>query len=153
MANFNTYGSFKTYMDQLSNSDRCNIVDELLPMCVRNLSNPTMNRSTFRHIHSAITTYSNRTRKRIPTSDLFKIWLCAMSDIKEINKWQFNGKNIYKPSVKDRGNTPSQWRRKKPRRETIRDCNGDAIPRKWLDRFAPSVKTQEDWQKSQKNLF
>ena len=132
-------------MDQLSKSDRLTIAREL---CVASES-----RLESKLIPGAILSEIAKSRTQVYVKQkasnwcLWKLWVFAMKPEGDLKNWVMTTTQCYRR----RPNT-SQFPYARPksdirqrRRPTIRDCNGDAIPRRLLDKFWPHIRTQADW--------
>jgi hypothetical protein len=138
---------FVKHMSGLSLSDRGVIIRELITHGSSRMFENTIP-AVFRKEIAQVTSKFLHKGKLSP-KDVWKMWVFVMKPIEDLKNWRVTGDQCYR--VKPTG-TPwafqrSQHRRQasKPRRETIRDVNGNAVPRRWIDRFCPHVKTQADW--------
>lgn len=132
-------------MDQLSRPDRLKVANEL---CVSSES-----RLKSRLIPSALISEIVKVRTRIlvkkkaSTWSLWKLWVFVMKPEGDLKNWRMTTNQCYRlnPKTTQFPYTRPRTTQTRTRRETIRDCNGDAVPRRWLDKFAPHIKTQADW--------
>jgi len=140
-------------MDVAPRAERMKVANEL---CVASES-----RLKSRKIPGAILNEITHVRSRIlmkkkaSTWNLWKLWVFVIKPEDDLKNWRMTAKQCYrldpnKPAYMkytqhDLMKARPRTNQKRERRPTIRDCNGDAVPRRWLDRFAPHIKTQADW--------
>jgi hypothetical protein len=132
-------------MNSLSRNERLDIANALCVACVPRLGSqliPGALQSEIIHVRSRVIR-----KKKCNTLNLWKLWVFAMKPHGDLKNWRMTGTQCYRTSPPGSG---KRWSRPltnqtRTRRPTIRDVNGDVVPRRWLDRFAPHVKTQEDW--------
>lgn len=137
-------------LDQMSRSERITIAQEL---CAASAG-----RLTSRLIPGAIISEIVKVRTRILVKkkasswSLWKLWVFVIKPEGDLKNWRMTTTQCYRlnPHRANSNYYHQQYLRprtdqSRTRRPTIRDCNGDAVPRRWLDRFAPHVRTQADW--------
>jgi len=137
-------------MDQLSRPDRLTIARELCVASEPRLSSRLIPGAMISEIVKVRTRIL--VKKKASTWTLWKLWVFVMKPEGDLRNWRMTTTQCYRLNP-HRAN--SNYRRQqdlrprtdqsRTRRPTIRDCNGNAVPRRWLDRFAPHIRTQADW--------
>lgn len=135
---------FKT-MSQLNRQERLTIARELCVASEPRLPSQLIPGAMISEIVNTRTRVL--VRQKVSNWSLWKLWVFVMKPEGDLKNWRMTTTQCHRitprtiqfPYSRPRG---SQSR---TRRSTIRDCNGNAIPRRWLDRFAPHIKTQQDW--------
>lgn len=141
---------FVKIMDQMSRNDRLQVAHELClasePRLRSNLI-PGAMLSEIAHVRTRVLV-----KRKASTWSLWKLWVFVMKPEGDLKNWRMTTTQCYRLNPKRAANNYYHQQYQRPRteqtrtrRETIRDCNGDAVPRRWLDRFAPHIKTQADW--------
>lgn len=137
--------TFCQAMDQLSRQERLIIAREL---CVASESR-LMSRLIPGAMISEIVLTRTRVlvKKKASTWTLWKLWVFVMKPEGDLKNWRMTTTQCYrlKPQTVQFKWERSKTIRTRQRRSTIHDCNGNAVPRRWLDKFAPHIRTQEDW--------
>lgn len=136
---------FVKQIDQVTRPERVVIASELYEVIKPRLLDeriPGYMRSHIAQVWNRV-----RTKQRISSANMWQLWVMAMKPVGDLKNWRMTDKQCYR--LNPRHNQFPTERPKttqtRTRRETIRDCNGDAVPRRWIDRFAPHIKTQADW--------
>lgn len=141
---------FCKIMDQLSRIDRLKIAHELCvasePRLRSNLV-PGAMLNEIAHVRTRILV-----KKKASTWSLWKLWVFVMKPEGDLKNWRMTTTQCYRLKPQRAATNYYHQQSLRPRtnqsrtrRETIRDCNGDAVPRRWLDRFAPHIRSQADW--------
>jgi hypothetical protein len=138
---------FVSHMTRFSLFDRGLIIQELIATSSGRMFELSIPGAFRKEISRLVSKFLHK--GRLSPRDVWKLWVFAMKPIDDLKNWRITGDQCYK--IKPKG-TPWAFQRSQPvrhnkpkRRETIRDVNGDAVPRRWIDRFCPHVKTQQDW--------
>lgn len=86
-------------------------------------------------------------KQRISSCKLWQLWVMGMKPVGDLKNWRMTDTQCYrlKPRTTQFPYSRPRSNQKKKRRKSIRDINGNAVPWRWIDRFAPHIKTQEDW--------
>ena len=146
----NSKKEFVSYISGLSRSQRSDVIQELLLA----IATPLNNLIVPNDLKKEMLFVRNRFQKknRLQNHDLWKLWVFAMKPAEDLRNWVMTRHQCYRLKPKrmrsDRHYNHTGRPRtdqKRTRRPSIRDCNGNAVPRRWLDRFAPHIKTQWDW--------
>ena len=132
-------------IDSLSRVDRLSVALALCEASHTRITNqliPGALRREIAQVRSRI-----QLKKRASTWNMWKLWVFVMKPIGDLHNWRMTAKQCYRLQPSSSAGAVSRPRidQKRSRRATIRDCNGHAVPRRWLDRFAPHVRTQADW--------
>jgi hypothetical protein len=138
---------FVSHMCKISHLERGLIITELISASSERMFEQSIPGSFRKEISRVISKFLQK--GRLSPRDIWKLWVFTMKPVVDLKNWRVTGDQCYR--VKPTG-TAWAYQRSQPvrqarprRRETIRDVNGDAVPRRWLDRFCPHIKTQEDW--------
>lgn len=151
--NSNSKKEFISHISRFTRQERSQVITELLLACAGPLDREVVPAN----LKQEITYVRSRFLKknRLQNHDVWKLWVFAMKPSEDLRNWVMTRHQCYrlKPQTK-RSNRHYDYHarprtdQKRARRPSIRDCNGMAVPRRWLDRFAPHIKTQEDWDNS-----
>jgi len=145
MNEFNSKKQFVAHMSSITRSDRITIATELYQLVQPRLMDERIPGSLRSHI--AWVWNRIRVKKRATDSALWQLWVMAMKPTGDLKNWRMPGNQCYrvKPSSVQFPYSRPRTTNTRTRRATIRDCNGDSVSRRWLDRFAPHIRTQADW--------
>lgn len=99
-------------------------------------------------IHREISVTRSRilSRQRVSNWDLYKLWIYTQRDPGDLINWSMRTTQCWRREPRTTQIRPPSHRRR--RRSTIRDVNGDVVPRAWLDRWCPDIRTQADWDRT-----
>jgi len=141
---------FKT-MSQLNRQERLTIATELCVASEPRLQSQLIPGAMISEI--VLTRTRVLVKQKVSNWCLWKLWVFVMKPEGDLKNWRMTTTQCYR--IQPRTATSSfhqQYEYYRPasnqsrrRRAIIRDCNGHAVPRRWLDRFAPHIRTQEDW--------
>lgn len=139
---------FIKQVSQMTRGQRVEIANELYHLIFPRLRNELIPGEMRKHISDVWN--HMRVSNRISNWNLWKLWVFGMKPTGDLKNWRMTGKQCYRLQPRITGNRHHVTGRprtdqSRTRRPTIRDCNNDAVPRRWLDRFAPHIKTQADW--------
>jgi len=136
---------FVKQIDRVTRPERVIIANELYEVIKPRLVDERI--PGYMRSHIAQVWNQVRTKQRISSANMWQLWVMAMKPVGDLKNWRMTGKQCYRlqPKTTQFPYTRPRTTQTRTRRETIRDCNGDAVPRRWLDKFAPHVKTQADW--------
>jgi hypothetical protein len=140
----------KTFVKQmagLGHADRGVVISELISTSSGRMFDNMIPGAFRKEIAKIISKFLHK--GKLSPKDAWKLWVFTMKPADDLKNWRVTGDQCYR--IKPTG-TVWAYQRSKPnckatpaRRQTIRDVNGNAVPRRWLDRFCPQVKTQADW--------
>lgn len=138
---------FISCMNGCSLVDRGLIIQAMIPLSSERMFALSIPGSFRKEISKLVSKFLQK--GKLSPKDIWKLWVFVMKPVDDLKNWRVTGDQCYR--VKPKG-TPWTFQKSKPvkpakpkRRATIRDVNGDAVPRRWLDRFCPNVRTQQDW--------
>jgi len=77
---------------------------------------------------------------RLSSKDVFKVLLVSDYPASEVNHWRMSGSSLWRDKT---NRVPKQITHR--RRPSIRGYHGDVIPRTWLDKHLPHVRSQRDY--------
>ena len=142
--NFNKKSFFKT-MSQLNRQERLTIARELCVAGECRLESKLIPGAMISEIVATRTRVL--VRKKVSNWCLWKLWVFAMKPEGDLKNWRMTTTQCYRlePRTVQFSYVRSRSDQSRNRRSSIRDVNGNAVPRRWLDRFAPHIKTQADW--------
>ena len=149
----NNKKEFVSYISSLSRAERSQVIQELLLA----VATPLDSLIVPNNLKKEILFVRNRFQKknRLQNHDLWKLWVFVMKSPGDLRNWVMTRHQCYRLKPKTQRSdrhynyhTRPRTTQKRSRRPSIRDCNGNAVPRRWLDRFAPHIRTQEDWDAS-----
>ena len=92
--------------------------------------------------------------KKVSTWSLWKLWVFVMKPEGDLKNWRMSATQCYRLKPQRLSVTGNEYRtrprtsQRRRRRPRVYDCNGNVVPRRWLDRFAPHIKTQADWDRN-----
>jgi hypothetical protein len=136
---------FCQLMDQLSKSDRLTVAREL---CVASESRLESKLIPGAMISEIVATRTRvLVKRKVSTWTLWKLWVFVMKPEGDLKNWRMTTNQCYRlqPQTVQFKWARSRTSQTRQRRSSIHDCNGNAVPRRWLDKFAPHIKTQADW--------
>ena len=141
---------FKT-MSQLNRQERLTIARELCVASEPRLQSQLIPGAMISEI--VLTRTRVLVKQKVSNWCLWKLWVFVIKPEGDLKNWRMTTTQCYR--LKPKKATSSfhqQYEYYRPasnqtrrRREIIRDVNGNAVPRRWLDKFAPHIKTQQDW--------
>ena len=149
--NINKKSFFKT-IDQFNRQERLTIAMELCVASEPRLQSRLIPGAMISEI--VLTRTRVLVKKKASTWTLWKLWVFVMKPEGDLKNWRMTTTQCYrlKPQRAANNYYHQQYVNSRPRttqsrerRPTVRDCNGDSVSRRWLDRFAPHIKTQQDW--------
>lgn len=145
MNEFNSKKQFVGYMSSITRSERITIATELYQVIQPRLMDERIPGSLRAHI--AWVWNRIRVKQRASDAYLWKLWVMAMKPEGDLKNWRMPGNQCYRvqPSTEQFPYSRPRTTVTRTRRPSIRDCNGNAVPRAWIDRFAPHIRTQADW--------
>jgi|LakMenE18May11ns_1017448.scaffolds.fasta_scaffold9930086_5 hypothetical protein len=141
--------NFDRLVDSLTRKERLLIATELCVASDSRLSSPLIPGALISEIVKVRTRIL--VKRKVSTWSLWKLWVFAMKPEGDLKNWRMTTNQCYRLRPRQRSVTGNLYRtrprtsQRRSMRPRIYDCNGNVVPRRWLDRFAPNIKTQADW--------
>ena len=136
---------FFRQVDSWTRPQRLEVALELIRFSWFRRGNPQIPGEMHREI--AATRSRVLTRQRVSNWDLYKLWIYTQRDLADLVNWQMTTTQCWRRQP-HRVQFPHRPLKRRQRRPTIRDVNGDVVPRAWLDRWCPDIRTQADWDRT-----